>query len=315
MADYSIIYNRLIKNKKKIKNYLKKYDICAYRIFDKDIPEFPYIVDIYGSSAIIFEKGKRIQPDEVDLLQKRKETIKAIKEYLNSIFSIDFENIYLKSREKQKGKDQYEKISDRSHFFEINEGPLKFEINLNDYLDTGLFLDHRPLRQRLIEEAKDKKVLNLFSYTGSLSVAAAFSGAVTTTVDMSNTYLEWARRNFELNELDLSQHDFIRADVTKYINEIDTKYDLILLDPPSFSNSKKMDDLFDVQRDHKDMINTLMSCLKPNGKLIFSNNYRRFKLNSEIENDYEVEEITYKSIPEDFRDRKIHSCFELKNIN
>ncbi len=313
MTDYSMIYNRLVKNKKKIKNYLQKYNICSYRIFDKDIPEFPYIIDIYDQNAIVFEKGKKILASEIDILEKRELTTLQIQDALKDIFHIKKQNIYLKMREKQKGKDQYERLSKQSSFFKITEGPLRFQVNLEDYLDTGLFLDHRPLRQRLIKESKEKRVLNLFAYTGSLSVAAAYSGARVTTVDMSNTYLDWAKENFTINDIPLHAHSFIRADVIKFLDHLPEKFDTIILDPPSFSNSKKMDDSFDVQQDHKTLISKLMPYLRQGGTLIFSNNYRKFKMDDEILSQFEVNDITYKSIPEDFRDKKIHSCFEITN--
>lgn len=312
MQQFSMIYNRLVKNKKKLKSYLNKHSICAYRLYDKDIPEYPYIIDIYDQNAIVFEKGKRIDLDETELLKKSEQTKEEITFALRELLSIDPQKIIFKERQVQKGIEQYKKIAKSDAFFTVKEGPLKFRVNLNDYLDTGLFLDHRPLRESLLARETKGRVLNLFAYTGSLSVAAAFSGAKVITVDMSKTYIEWAKANFELNGIDSTKHIFIQADVLKFIEDLSNPFDLILLDPPSFSNSKRMDQTFVVQRDHEELINKLMKYLSPSGRLIFSNNNRKFKLAQSLYENFSVKDITEKSIPLDFRDNRIHCCFEIK---
>lgn len=312
MQQYSMIYNRLVKNKKKLKSYLKIHNICAYRLYDKDIPEYPYIIDIYDQNAIVFEKGKRIDLSEDELLKKSELTKKEIKIALQELFNIPTDRIVFKERQIQKGVEQYKKIAKSDAFFIIKEGPLKFRINLNDYLDTGLFLDHRPLRQDLTKDKKNGKVINLFAYTGSLSVAAAYAGAKVTTVDMSNTYLEWAKVNFHLNNLAVEKHSFIQADVLQFVTDLVSEFDLILLDPPSFSNSKRMDKTFDVQRDHANLIISLMKNVAQGGKLLFSNNNRKFKLDEAITQNFVVRDLTEQSIPLDFRDKRIHRLFEIK---
>ena len=199
----------------------------------------------------------------------------------------------------------------------VEESGLKFSINIRDYLDTGLFLDHRTTRSMIREWSKDKRFLNLFAYTGSVSVyAAAGSAKSTTTVDMSKTYLEWAKRNFKLNNMMTNNHQFIQADCIKWLKEQKSsknKYDLIFLDPPTFSNSKRMDTVFDVQKDHVYLINAAMKLLDNDGMLVFSNNFRKFKMDSGLTDLYEIEDISKKTIPEDFkRNQKIHNCWTIK---
>ena len=312
MQQYSMIYNRLVKNKKKLKNYLKTYNIQAYRLYNKDIPEFPYIIDIYDQNAIVYDKGNKINSEDQELIKKTEENKAGIVDVLTQLMKVPRENIIFKNREVKKGRSQYEKLARIGESLVVEEGALKFKVNLLDYLDTGLFLDHRPLRQKLCKISESKTVLNLFAYTGSLSVAAAHGGGKTTTVDMSKTYIEWAKENFILNELTEGEHHFIQMDVLKYIKDLKKKFDIILLDPPSFSNSKRMDETFDVQRDHTFLIQTLMKKLNKGGTLIFSNNNRKFKLDESIEKIYSVRNISEESIPQDFRDKKIHVCFEIK---
>lgn len=315
MEDNSIILNRFKKNLKVRKPLIKNGLHTAYRLYEKDIPEYPYIVDIYNSNAVIYEKGKRL--DNEDLIQKEKHRkhlniiISAVKE----LFNLNDSQIVFKERRRQKGKEQYTQLAKVENFISIKENHFKFRVNLRDYLDTGLFLDHRPLRQIIYSEAKDKKVLNLFSYTGSISVAAALAGGYVTTVDMSKTYIAWAEENFVLNNLNPKKHRFVQDDVLKYIEQRNNdKYDIIILDPPSFSNSKRMDSTFTVQESHVAMINKLMKLLNKDGVLYFSNNYRDFKMDSSILETYNVQDITKKSIPIDFRDMKIHHCFKLKSL-
>lgn len=313
MADDSIIYNRLKKNHRKLAKFLKKEAIDAFRLYEKDIPEYPYIIDIYNDHACIYEKGKKLDDSDAQQRKLYLSHLEEIKLAIKELFNISFEKMSIKSRLIQKGKSQYEKLEKTSHFFVVNEGDLKFRVNLNDYLDTGLFLDHRPLRKILLQEAKGHKALNLFAYTGSLSVACAKAGAQVTTVDMSNTYINWAKENFKLNQLELSKHQFTQADALKYIDGLNETYDLILLDPPSFSNSKRMEDTFNVQGCHLDMIQKLMKNLNQAGKLYFSNNFTKFKLAPELEEEFQVKDITFKSIPEDFRNKKIHQCFLIQH--
>lgn len=312
MTDISTITNRLKKNKKARKSLLKSEKTNCYRLYEKDIPEYPYIIDIYQDKAVIYEKGKKISDDDSQMKRLQKEHFAQIEIALVQVMGLQHKNIHFKTREKQKGKEQYTKNKFSHDFFEVHENDMKFRVNLNNYLDTGVFLDHRPLRKWLKNDSQGKKVLNLFSYTGSISVAAALGGANVTTVDMSKTYLDWAVENFKLNKINPGAHDFIQADVIQFIeHELNEEFDTIILDPPSFSNSKRMEDIFEVQRDHSKMVHHLMKVLKPGGTLYFSNNFRKFKIDPQLLEDYSVKDITLKSIPKDFRDLKIHVCFEI----
>lgn len=307
------LQNRLQKNLKKLKTFIQKNGLEAYRLYNKDIPEYPYIIDIYQDKALIYEQGKKLgDEDEVKRIAHQSDIQKA----LIAIFSIPENKQFYKIREKQKGKEQYRPIvQNSSDFFVINEPPLKFYVNLERYLDTGLFLDHRPLRQFLTKNSSDKNVLNLFCYTGSLSAAAAIGGAHVTSVDMSNTYLDWAIDNFILNGIDPKDHVFFQADVTKDLRlrfENKEEYDLILLDPPSFSNSKRMEEDLDIDRDHPLLIRDSMNLLEPDGELIFSTNKRKFELHSIVSTQYQVKEISQWTIPQDFSGSHIHRAFSIK---
>ncbi|MBR1818828.1 MAG: class I SAM-dependent methyltransferase, partial [Neisseriaceae bacterium] len=188
-------------------------------------------------------------------------------------------------------------------------------VNLDKYLDTGLFLDHRNTRLRIKNEAAGKLFLNLFAYTGSFTVYAALGGAIySETVDLSNSYCEWAEKNFKLNNINTKQHIIIRENVLTYLEQTNKQFDLIIIDPPSFSNSKKMTHSFDIQRDHILLITQAMKLLSPNGVLYFSNNLRTFKLANEISEKYSVKDISAQSVPLDFRNKKIHRCWQIKHI-
>ena len=233
------------------------------------------------------------------------------------VLEIPAGQVFLKIRRKQKSIEQYEKQGDSRRFHVVEEGGCKFWVNFEDYLDTGLFLDHRPLRLLIQQQAKGKRFLNLFAYTGSATVHAAIGGAISSvTVDMSNTYLDWAQRNFDLNSI-RGNHQLIRADCLQWLTKQATskqkpQFDLIFLDPPTFSNSKKMDEIFDVQRDHVQLIRNATALLAPGGMLYFSTNFRRFKMDKEALRDLTIEDISSEMIPEDFaRDAKIHYCWKI----
>ena len=315
MKDLSTILNRLRKNIKSRKSLVKSAKLTAYRLYEKDIPEYPYIIDLFNEYALVYEKGKRLSEDDESEVEIRTIHQDHIREALIQLLNLDERDIIFKTRQKQKGKEQYNKISRRSEYITVQENGMKFLVNMLDYLDPGLFLDHRPLRKIIKDSSAGKSVLNLFAYTGSISIAAALGGAKTTTIDMSNTYLTWAEDNFAENDINVRDHHFIQADVTQFLaTPLAEKFDIIILDPPSFSNSKRMDDVFDVQRDHGKMVHNLMKSLNANGVLYFSNNYRKFKLDEDILEMYQIKDITKKSIPMDFRDLKIHVCYELRNI-
>lgn len=311
MEDKTTILNRLLKNHKKLRKWLSQNQIEAYRLYDKDIPQYPFIVDIYKDNAIIFEKGKRLE-ESAENLEKIKNHRTNIIDAVSECLSIPIENIYLKIREKKKGKDQYEIVDSENNLLTVMENGCKFKINLTDYLDSGLFLDHRPIREIIKKEAKKKSFLNLFCYTGSVSVAAAMGGASVKSVDMSKTYLNWAKDNFRLNNLTIDAHEWLHSDVFTYLKEESQSFDLIFCDPPSFSNSKRMEGSFDVQRDHAGLVRLCMNRLKKGGVLYFSNNLRTFKLDESIQNAFNVKDISLKSIPKDFTDLKIHKCFKIE---
>lgn len=312
-SDHTALKNRLIKNQKKLKSYLAKNQIEAYRLYNKDIPEYPYLIDIYGKHAVIYEQGKKLHDEDQNLREIHQGDIE---QALTEVIGIESAFQHFKIREKQKGNEQYRAMDPRSQdFFVVNEPPFKFLVNLERYLDTGLFLDHRPLRQFLVNNSQGKKVLNLFCYTGSLSVAAAKGGGIVTSIDMSNTYLDWAFENFLLNELEPKQHVFYQADVLKELlirKENNELFDLIILDPPSFSNSKRMEEDLDIERDHPLLIRDSMALLAPGGTLYFSTNKRKFELHNIITQHYKVKEISQWSIPQDFHQTNIHRAFTIE---
>lgn len=300
-----MIKNRIEKNLKRLKSWVEQNKIEAYRIYDRDIPEFPFIVDKYLDYLVIYDKSQ-------EWIDKEKNHRPLLEQALVEIFKVSPEKIIIKARQKQKGLNQYEKIQESGRFISVREHQAQLRVNLWDYLDTGLFLDHRPMRQWMFKNSKDLKVLNLFCYTGAVSVFAALGGGQVTSVDMSKTYLDWARENFSLNQLSENDHEFIQSDVLQWIDELrPNNYDLIFLDPPTFSNSKKMADSFEVERDQLSLIRITMQALTPGGKLIFSNNKRDFKLDPEVASFAHVKNITRQSLPPDFHDPKIHHCFEL----
>lgn len=258
-----------------------------------------------------YDTGWLMQPEEYETWLS--EVLEAVA-FITGFAPAD---IHLKRRERQKGTQQYEKTGKAGADFIVHEHGRRFWVNLEKYLDTGLFLDHRNTRQRVGEMAAGKRFLNLFAYTGSFSVYAATGGAAASeTVDLSNTYLDWARRNFELNGIDEARHQIVRADVFQYLQaaaQAGKPFDLIVMDPPSFSNSKKMLDILDIQRDHQKLIDGAMALLASDGLLFFSNNLRSFALDEAVAQKYAVKEISKQSVPEDFRNKKIHQCWEIRH--
>lgn len=306
MKTMDMIKNRLEKNLKKLKSWADRQKIEAYRLYDRDIPEYPFIVDVYKDQYVVHDKSDPFK-------DKDKAHLPHVTEALKVIFKCTDDQIIIKKRERQEGLKQYEKLDVKNETSVIRESQALLKVNLYDYLDTGLFLDHRPIRQKIFKMAQDKKFLNLFCYTGSVSVFAALGGARTTSVDMSQTYLRWAQDNFELNHIDLTSHSFVNANVLEWLRlqRNHRSYDLIFLDPPTFSNSKKMEDSFEVERDQDVLVDSCMSMLNPRGVLYFSNNKRKFKLSPKILSEYTVKDISEESIPQDFHDKKIHNCFQI----
>ena len=313
MSDITAFANRLGKNAKHYLKWARRHDIEAWRLYDRDIPQFPFAIDVYGGQIHLqeYDTGWLMPPEEYEAWLA--EVLEAVA-FITGFAPAD---IHLKRRERQKGTQQYEKTGRAGEDFIVHEHGRRFWVNLEKYLDTGLFLDHRNTRQRVGEMAAGKRFLNLFAYTGSFSVYAATGGAAASeTVDLSNTYLDWARRNFELNGIDEARHQIVRADVFQYLQaaaQAGKPFDLIVMDPPSFSNSKKMLDILDIQRDHQKLIDGAMALLASDGLLFFSNNLRSFALDEAVAQKYAVKEISKQSVPEDFRNKKIHQCWEIRH--
>ena len=303
--------NRLQKNAKKLKKWVEKNKIQCYRVYDADMPEYAVAIDVYGDWAHVqeYQAPKSVDPEKAK--QRLFEVMSAIPTALN----ISEANVILKQRQRQTGKEQYEKFDQTKHEMIVEEYGCEFIVNLKDYLDTGLFLDHRPVRKLIQDKANGVRFLNLFCYTATASVHAGQGGARSSlSVDMSNTYTEWARRNIELNEFSDLHHQVERADCIEWLKQSRDKFDLIFMDPPTFSNSKKMADVLDIQRDHGELVRLAMARLARGGELIFSNNYRRFVLDESLEQEYDVKNITRETLDPDFdRNGKIHQCYIIKN--
>ncbi|MFC0116813.1 bifunctional 23S rRNA (guanine(2069)-N(7))-methyltransferase RlmK/23S rRNA (guanine(2445)-N(2))-methyltransferase RlmL [Pseudoalteromonas xiamenensis] len=305
----SAFANRLKKNLQGLKSWVKQNNIEAYRAYDADIPEYNVAVDVYPSHAVIYEYAAPKNVDEKVAEKRLQDVITLTAQTLD----VAPENVAVKVRKRQKGENQYEVLSRQDRVMEVNEFGAKFKVNLFDYLDTGLFLDHRLARRYIQENAKDKRFLNLFSYTGSASVHAALGGAKSVvTVDMSRTYLKWAEENFALNNLKSPRYRFEQADCLKWLEHAQGQYDLIFLDPPTFSNSKRMQAVFDVQRDHIQLFSWVKKILSSNGTLLFSNNKRGFEIDELglMGLGLKAQCISDKTISPDFkRNKQIHNSW------
>ena len=301
--------NRLQKNIKKIEKWAKQQGLDAYRLYDADLPEYNLAVDRYADHIVVQEYAA---PKNIDENKARQRLLDAVNATLQ-VTGIETNKLILKVRQKQKGTNQYEKLANKGEYFYVNEYGAKLWVNLTDYLDTGLFLDHRLTRKMLGEMAQGKDFLNLFAYTGSATVHAALGKAKsTTTVDMSNTYLNWAEQNLLLNDIEGKQHKLIQADCLQWLAKCDRQFDLIFVDPPTFSNSKRMEDSWDVQRDHIKLMTNLKRILRQNGTIVFSNNKRGFKMDfAKLEElGLSAVEISHKTLPLDFeRNKQIHNCW------
>lgn len=301
--------NRLEKNVRHLEKWAQRQGIQCYRVYDADMPDYAFAIDRYADYAIIQEYAA---PKHIPLHKVEKRHMDVLST-VPGILGIPASHLIIKQRKQQKGVAQYQKLNDKQSTIVIKEGQARYKINLHDYLDTGLFLDHRKLRLRFAELPKDTHFLNCFCYTGTASVQAALSGSWTTNVDMSNTYLQWAQENFQLNDLPLGRHQFIREDCLTWLGKTRDHFDVIFLDPPSFSNSKKMEGTLDIQRDHVDLIQAAMRVLNPEGVLYFSTNLRHFKLAEELSTYFNVQDITKDTLDEDFkRNQRIHHCFVIK---
>jgi len=310
-----MFHNRLLKNLKKWSKWARRNDVSCYRLYDADLPEYALAIDIYQSDLLYVHVQEYQAPARIDRQKADSRLSEALVE-IPKVLQISPDQVYFKVRRKQKNSAQYQKLETSGQFHIVQEAGCRFYINLEMYLDTGLFLDHRPIRQMLQKQSKGKRFLNLFAYTGSATVHAAFGGAQsTTTIDMSNTYLDWAKRNMQLNKLQ-GAHAFIQADCQQWLSEQAKpkalQYDLIFLDPPTFSNSKRMQRNFDIQHDHVELITDAAMLLAPNGILYFSTNFRRFKMDTAALSHLTLQDISIQTIPDDFsRNPKIHYCWRI----
>jgi 23S rRNA (guanine2445-N2)-methyltransferase / 23S rRNA (guanine2069-N7)-methyltransferase len=276
------------------------------------MPEYAVAIDVYEGIPHVAEYAPPKTINEEAAEHRFQEALAAVRQVLE--WPAD-QPIAAKRRQRQRGADQYNKLDQTGERITVREGSARLLINLNDYLDTGLFLDHRPLRLTLEKEAAGKHFLNLFCYTGAATIHAALGGAATSTsVDLSNTYLKWFEDNLALNGMSARQHRAVRADCMTWLEGCDRKFDLVLLDPPSFSNSKATENTLDIVRDQITLVDAAMSVLSSNGTLYFSNNHRRFELAEELKQRYRTEDITRQTIPEDFNRRKdIHHCWRFQH--
>lgn len=310
---------RLRKNIRAIKGWLKSASISNYRIYDADLPDFAFALDVYKSvDGTVVSLQEYRAPSHIDpvIAQQR---IDAAIPVVCELLECSSGNLAVKRRQRQRGESQYQRIEKTNRYHEVKEAPCRILINVHDYLDTGLFLDHRKVRQWIYSNAKGRRFLNLYCYTATASVHAALGGAVaSTSVDLSPKYIEWAQKNYLLNGIDPGKHELVKADCAEWVKakaHEHARYDLIFLDPPTFSNSTAMEQDWDVQKNHESMIDDCMTILSDTGTLVFSNNYRRFRLAQTVLEKYQVEDRTKWSIQRDFsRNAKIHQCWFIKNL-
>jgi 23S rRNA (cytosine1962-C5)-methyltransferase len=302
--------NRLRKNARHLRKWARRESITCYRVYDRDIPEFAYAVDRYADWVHLQVYERAGATDE------RPGHDDALRRAAADALQVEPAHVVLKRRAQRRGQDQHEKTGVRGHDLVVEEGGRRFIVNLEAYLDTGLFLDHRPTRALVAAEASGKRFLNLFCYTGSFTVYAATAGAASTlSVDLSNTYLEWARRNLQLNGANLARHRLLRADILRWLPEAaaqDQRFDLIVLDPPAFSTSKAMDGVLDIQRDYPHLLTGCARVLAPGGTLYFSTNLQSFRFDPAHAAGLAAEEISALTVPADFRNRRIHRCWRLR---
>ena len=312
-SKYLMFRNRLQKVYKHLSKQALRQGISCFRVYNHDLPEFPFIIERYEDKVYVseYKRYHKMSEEEHELWWKESSGIIA------DVLKVKEDNIFFKVRQRKEGRlGQYQKLDERKNEFIVMENGLKFIVNLSDYLDTGLFLDHRITRQIIREIAKDRKVLNLFCYTGSFSMYAAAGGASTiTSIDLSKTYLDWAERNMQLNFPQYKAHRLLQADVKQELENIPSNsYDLIIMDPPTFSNSKRMNDFLDVQKDHVKLINNCLRILKEEGVLFFSTNYTKFQLEAEKLRGVVIRDITKATTPFDFEGKLYRKCFKISKL-
>ncbi|MEE2659617.1 MAG: bifunctional 23S rRNA (guanine(2069)-N(7))-methyltransferase RlmK/23S rRNA (guanine(2445)-N(2))-methyltransferase RlmL [Candidatus Latescibacterota bacterium] len=306
--------NRLRKNLRSVGKWARRQQVSCYRLYDADMPEYALAVDLYQGEQLYAHVQEYRPPTSVDPARAATR-LQAALSRVSEVLEIPKDRMFFKLRERKRGKAQYGRLGHGGSFHEVREGPCRFLVNFHDYLDTGLFLDHRLTREMISDLAGGKRFLNLFGYTATATVHAAAGGAEsTTTVDISQTYLDWGRRNLERNGFADGRHRLQRADCIRWLRERRReRYDLILLDPPTFSNSKRMEDNFDVQRNHVELIRNAVALLDGGGLLLFSTNFRRFRMDTEALRGLYCEDVTAKTIPQDFqRNPRIHQCWRIR---
>src|SRR3984957_12243841 len=303
--------NRLTKMYRHVSKLARRQGVTCYRIYDHDLPEFPFCIERYEDKLYLAEYQRRHGMSEEEHVAWLESCVPTVSEILET----PDEQIYFRERRRKAGRlDQYEKLASEQEYFEVKEAGRSFRVNLTDYLDTGLFLDHRITRGMVRQEAAGKRVLNLFCYTGSFSVYAAAGGAVQVdSVDLSKTYLNWAEANMALNgPVDAATRRFIHADVKQWLDEVPPGgYDLVIMDPPTFSNSKRMKDFLDIQRDHAELINKTLKAMSRGGVLYFSTNFRKFQLETEKIMAASVKDITNATTPFDFQGKLFRYCYRI----
>lgn len=309
------LVNRLRKRQKHLRKWARRRDITCYRLYEKDLPDQPLIIDWYDGDVVVWTLERKRNETE----EQEHAWIEAVCQSIVHALDINEDQLFLKQRQRQKGKRQYERYGRLESTKTVSEHKLLFEVNLSDYLDLGLFLDHRPLRQMLRQDVAGKRVLNLFCYTGSFSIYAADGGAAhVCSVDLSNTYLDWLERNIALNNQDSQLHEIKRGDCIEVLHNLASspqKFDVIICDPPTFSNSKTTDKDFIVQERHAELIHLCMRCLDPHGTLYFSTNFRKFQMDDDITRSFTISDISEKTIPEDFRNQRIHYCWAITHTS
>lgn len=304
-----MVANRIKKNLNKLKKWIKKEDINAYRVYDADIPEYAVAIDVYNNHINIQEyKAPKTIPEK-----KTKKRLEDAVLGAQVALNIKNDKVHIKTRQKQTSNNQYERRTVDSDNLIVHEGDRKYIVNLEKYLDTGLFIDHRWIRDYIQNNAQGKSLLNLFSYTGSVTVAAALGGAThSVSVDSSKTYLNWAKDNYKLNRLDIYKHKLIRNDVLEYLSSCNHKFDIVFVDPPTYSNSHSRSTDWDVQRDHKQLLLACKRLLNEAGEIVFSNNYRKFVIDTDLSDYFSIKDMTKQSISPDFQKSKIKRvCFQL----
>lgn len=316
-VDAQAFANRLQKNVRALGRWARREGLCCYRLYDADMPEYAVAVDIYRSEHTHVHVQEYEAPPTVDPAAAAAR-LRAALVVIPELLDVPPERVHLKRRQRQRGARQYQRCEARGELHQVVEGGYRLLVNFTDYLDTGLFLDHRLIRALIGRSARDRDFLNLFAYTGTATVYAAGGGArSTTTVDMSKTYLDWARRNLALNGFGGPEHRLVHADCLAWLEEQGAarhprRYGLIFLDPPTFSTSKRMGKSLDVQRDHPALIGMTMKLLAPGGELIFSNNYRKFRMDRQALAEFHIEDITRPTLPKDFaRNPRIHNCWRI----